>query len=249
MRMAESSAARLDGLPSNVAIALSAFLAAARDTLSDDLVSAVLFGSAAEGKLGPASDVNLLLVLRTFAPDKIRGMRDAFLAAEAAIKLRVMFLLEEEVSSAAEFFAQKFADILRRHRIVFGSDVLVALKIPRRAEIFRLRQILLNLVLRLREAYVARGHRPEQATLILADTLGPLRAACATLLELEGTPNADSTAALTSVAASFGAAGAEAAEGALAAHEGKLADTDAEGLLFKVLALAMQIAKRAAQLT
>ena len=69
------------------------------------------------------------------------------------------------------------------------------------------------------------------------------------MLELEGTPNADSTAALTSVAASFGATGAEAAAGALAAHEGKLAVADAEGLLFKVLALAMQISKRAAQLT
>jgi len=248
MRMAESMAARLDGLPSNVVTALSAFLSAARDAMSDDLVSAVLFGSAAEGKLGPASDVNLLLVLRAFSPDKIGRMRDAFLAAEAAIKLRVMFLLDDEVSSAAEFFAQKFADILRRHRIVLGTDVLASLKVSRRAEIFRLRQILLNLVLRLREAYVARGHRPEQAALILADTFGPLRAACATLLELEGTPNADSTVALTSVAASFGTQGADAAAGLLAAHEGKLAVADAEGVLLKVLALAMQLSKRAAQL-
>jgi predicted nucleotidyltransferase len=249
MRMAESSAARLDGLPSNIVTALSAFLTAARDALSADLVSAVLFGSAAEGKLGPTSDVNLLLVLRAFAPDKIGRMRDAFLAAEAAIKLRVMFVLEDEVSSAAEFFAQKFADILRRHRIVFGTDVLASLKVSRRAEIFRLRQILLNLVVRLREAYIARGHRPEQATFILSDTFGPLRAACATLLELEGTPNADSTAALTTVAASFSAQSGAAVAGALAAHEGKSLNADAEDLLFQVLALAMQISKRAAQLT
>ena len=195
--MTASGVARLDGLPGNVATVLSAFLASARDALSDDLVSAVLFGSAAEGKLAPASDVNLLLVLRTFTPDKIGRMRDAFLTAEAAIKLRVMFVLEDEVASAAEFFAQKFADILRRHRIVFGKDVLGGRSsVARPAEVFRLRQILLNLVLRLREAYVARGHRPEQAALILADMFGPLRAACATLFELEGTPNSDSTAAL-----------------------------------------------------
>src|ERR1700730_11137409 len=111
--MTGSSVAPLEGLPGNVAAALSIFLAAARDALSADLVSAVVFGSAAEGQLGPASDVNLLLVLRAFAPEKIAQMRDAFLAAEAAIKLRVMFLLEDELSSAAEYFAQKFADILR----------------------------------------------------------------------------------------------------------------------------------------
>lgn len=246
--MVESGIARLDGLPSNVATVLSAFLASAREALSGDLVSAVLFGSAAEGKLGPASDVNLLLVLQEFAPDKIGRMRDALLTAEAAIKLRVMFVLEDEVASAAEFFAQKFADILRRHRIVFGKDVLASLKVSRRAEVFRLRQILLNLILRLREAYVARGHRPEQATLILADMFGPLRAACATLLELEGTPNADSTAALTTVAASFGAQSGAAAALILAAHDRATLGADAEDALFQTLALTMQISRRAALL-
>src|SRR5215475_10519335 len=181
--MSGGGVADLQGLPSNVASVLSSFLTAARDAFADDLVSAVVLGSAAEGQLGPTSDVNLLLVLRTFAPDKIAQMRDAFLTAEAAIKLRAMFVLENELSMAAEFFAQKFADILRRHKVVLGKDVMAALRVARPAEIFRLRQVLLNLVLRLREACVARGHRPEQVQRILADTFGPLRAACATLLE------------------------------------------------------------------
>jgi predicted nucleotidyltransferase len=173
--MNESEVAGLDGLPAPVRSVLTMFLASTREALSSDLVSAVLFGSAAEGRLAPTSDVNLLLVLRDFAPDRIGRMRDALLNAEAAIKLRVMFLLESEVAPAAELFGQKFADILRRHRTIFGKDVLATLKVPRNAEIFRLRQILLNLVLRLREAYSARAHRSEQAARILADALGPLR--------------------------------------------------------------------------
>jgi hypothetical protein len=176
-------------------------------------------------------------------------MRDAFLAAEAAIKLRVMFVLEDELSTAAEFFAQKFADILRRHRTVLGKDVLASLKVKRPAEIFRLRQVLLNLVLRLREAAVARGHRPEQVALILADTLGPLRAACATLLELEGTPNSDSTAALAAVAASFGAQSGDAAARLVTAHDGRALGSQPGEALFQVLALTMDIAGRAARLT
>jgi predicted nucleotidyltransferase len=247
--MTENGVARLDGLPGNVATVLSAFLASARDTLSADLVSAVLFGSAAEGKLAAASDVNLLLVLRTFTPDKIGQMRDAFLAAEAAIKLRAMFVLEDELSSAAEFFAQKFADILRRHRTVFGKDVLASLQISRSAEIFRLRQVLLNLVLRLREAYVARGHRPEQVALILTDTFGPLRAAAATLVELEGAPNADAGTALRAVAASFGAECGNAAVQLIAAHEGRPLDAAAQDVLFEVLTLTRQMSRRAARLT
>jgi len=98
-------------------------------------VSRDAFGSAAENRFAATSDVNLLLVLRAFTPERIARLRDALLAAEAVIKLRVMFLLESEVASAAEFFAHKFHDILRRHRTIFGEDVLATLKVPRRAEI------------------------------------------------------------------------------------------------------------------
>jgi predicted nucleotidyltransferase len=244
-----SSIARLDGLPSNVGSALSTFLTAARDAFSDDLVSAVLFGSAAEGRLGPASDINLLLVLRTFKPEKIVQLRDAFLAAEAAIKLRAMFVLEDELRSAAELFAQKFADILRRHRVVFGQDVLQPLKIPREAEVFRLRQILLNLVVRLRESCIGRGHRPEQIKLVLADVLGPLRAACGTLLELEGAPIADSNAALAAVAASLSTEAAGAAARLVAVHDRGVLESGASELMFQALALAMQVYRRAERLT
>jgi hypothetical protein len=176
------------------------------------------------------------------------GLRDALLTAEAAIKLRVMFLLEDELSSAAEFFAQKFADILRRHRVLFGEDLVAALTIPRGAEIFRLRQILLNLTLRLREAYVARGHRPEQVARILAERLGPLRAACATLLELEGKPATDSDAAFKAVTESFGPEGCDAAARIFAAHAGNWLEQPVESGLFGVLRLATKVSERAARL-
>jgi predicted nucleotidyltransferase len=240
--------AQLDGLPETVAAGLADFLDSARKTLSADLVSAVLFGSAADGRLAPTSDVNLLLVLATFAPEKLAALRDALLKAEAAINLRVMFLLEGELASAAEFFAQKFADIRRRHRILLGKDLLASLAIPRSAEIFRLRQILLNLVLRMREAFVFRGRRSEQVVRILADALGPLRAACATLLELEGAPATDSDAAFASVAASSGADGSRAMAGILAAHAGNRTQPLTEQTLTEALAFAVHVLERANRL-
>jgi len=53
--------------------------------------------------------------------------------------------------------------------VIFGKDVFAATQVPRNAEIFRLRQILLNLTLRLREAYVSRGQRAEQIVRVLVD--------------------------------------------------------------------------------
>jgi len=55
---------------------LAELVAAARSAFADALVSVVLFGSAAEGRLRPASDVNLLILLKTACgpvPTKRRG--------------------------------------------------------------------------------------------------------------------------------------------------------------------------------
>jgi predicted nucleotidyltransferase len=244
----EGSIARLDGLPANVATVLSDFAGKARDVLADDLVSVVLFGSAAEGRLKATSDVNLILVLRTFDPEKLGQLGDQLLAADAAIQLRVMFLLESEIPAAVECFAQKFADILRRHRVIFGKEVFAATQVPRAPEIFRLRQILLNLTLRLREAYVSRGQHAEQVVRVLTEALGPLRASAGTLLELEGAPNSDSDAALKAVAASFGAEGEAAAADLVAAHEGR-AVADPQRALVRTIDLVTRIAARTAQLS
>src|SRR4051812_38016090 len=244
----EGSIARLDGLPVHVAAVLSDFAGKARDVLAGDLVSVVLFGSAAEGRLKASSDVNLILVLRAFEAEKLAQLGDQLLAADAAIQLRVMFLLESEIPTAVECFAQKFADILRRHRVIFGRQVFAATKVPRAPEIFRLRQILLNLTLRLREAYVSRGQRTEQVVRVLTDAFGPLRAAAGTLLELEGTPNSDSDAALKAVAASFGTQGDAAAADLFSAHECRpLAEP--QRALVQAIDLVTRIAGRAAVLS
>jgi len=244
----EGSIARLDGLPAHVAAVLADFAGKARDVLADDLVSIVLFGSAAEGRLKATSDVNLILVLSAFNPEKLAQLGDPLLAADAAIQLRVMFLLESEIPAAVECFAQKFADILRRHRVIFGREVFAATRVPRAPEIFRLRQILLNLTLRLREAYVSRGQRAEQIVRVLADALGPLRAASATLLELEGAPNSDSDAAFKAVATSLGTESEAAAADLFAAHE-RGAIAEPQRALVRTIDLVTQIAARAAQLS
>jgi len=190
----------MNDLPEGARRALELFLGAAREALGADLRSAVLFGSAAEGRMRPTSDVNLILVLRAFDPAKVEKLRDAFRAAHAAAQLRAMFLLEAEIPAALESFADKFADVLRRRRVIHGDDPFAGLSVPRAAEIARLRERLLNLALRLREAYVSRGVHEEKLALVIADAAGPLRVSAATLLELEGKPAASAKEALAALA-------------------------------------------------
>jgi predicted nucleotidyltransferase len=173
-------------LPSQVSRILTEFVAAARVAFTNDLRAVVLFGSAAEGRLRATSDVNLMILLANFDATRAEGLRNPLRVAQAAIRLSPMLILEAELPSAVTAFAEKFSDILRRRKVLVGSDPFLGVKIPREVLITRLNQVLLNLILRLREAYVTRGLREEQLALAIADAAGPLRSCAATLLELEG---------------------------------------------------------------
>ena len=207
----------------------------------------VLYGSAAEGRLRATSDVNVVVVLRRFDRAKVDALREDFRVAQAAIRLEAMFLLDSEIAAAAVEFASKFDDIRRRHVVLAGDDPFSALEIPRDALVRRLRQTLLNLTLRLRQKYVERSLREEQAALTVADAAGPLRASAAAILELEGTPAASPKAALETLAGQLGRADllphlSEARE-QRAIPAGRAAET-----LFLTIELARALAERAPRL-
>jgi predicted nucleotidyltransferase len=221
--------------------ALADFVAAARGAFGDALVSVLLFGSAAEGRLRATSDVNVLVVLRRFDRAAADGLREPLRVAMAAIDLHAMFLLESELGEALQAFALRFADIAARHRVLHGSDPFAAVTLPREALVRRLQQVLLNLQIRLRERYLALSLREEQLARHLADLAGPLRGAAASLRQLQGRPAATPKEALETVAASLGgAAEAQAAQAALSAlslaREGALLEPGTAGTVAMQLA-------------
>ena len=138
-------------LPAEVQQSINTFVEAAKAAFEANLVSVVMYGSAAEGRLRATSDVNILLVLKSFDQGRADKLRDPLRLAHAAVQLNAMFLLESEVPDAMEAFAVKFADIVARHRILFGSDPFATVDPPKDAVVRRLKQVLLNLQLRLRE--------------------------------------------------------------------------------------------------
>jgi hypothetical protein len=158
----------------------------AQQTFGADLVSVVLYGSAAEGRMRATSDVNVLFVLSRFDKEKADAFREPFRVAQAAANVTAMFLLEDEISAASSEFAQKFADMQKRHIVLAGRDPFLSLAIPREDLVRRLQQVLLNLTIRLREMYLSRSLRDEQCAITVAESAGPLRTSAAAILELEG---------------------------------------------------------------
>jgi len=166
---------------------LSDLVAAARQALGDTLDSIVLYGSAAEGRLRPASDVNVIFVLNRFDAARVDALGESLRVAQAAIRLVPMVLLRDEIPHAASAFAVKFADIERRHRVLHGSDPFEGLVIDRDRLIARLLQVLLNVRLRLRSAYATRTF-DDQLVRTIVHTASALRSAAATLRDLNGEP-------------------------------------------------------------
>ncbi len=136
------------------------------------------------------------MVLAAFDRTRADRLREPLRVAQAAARLTAMFLLESEIGPAAEAFAVKFADLGRRRRVLYGDDPFASVSVSRDDAVFRLKQTLLNLTLRMREAYVLRSLREEQLVELIAEVAGPLRSCASTLLELEGSPAASPKDAL-----------------------------------------------------
>lgn len=191
------------GLPSAIETTVDQFIEAAKTTFGTALQSVVLFGSGAEQQLRATSDVNLLLVLSAYDPAVIDSLREPLRIARAAVDLKAMFVLQGEVAEALDAFAVKFSDILNRHRIVYGIDPFIGLTPSREAMLRRVRQVLLNYQIRLREQFILANRRDEQLTRLVADAAGPLRASAAAILTLEDQPAATPKRALAALVAQF----------------------------------------------
>jgi hypothetical protein len=156
------------------------------EALRDQLVSVILYGGLAKGEYIPdTSNVNVMIVLdevTVAALDKAApiiqgGVRDFRLAA--------LLLCESDLRYSIEVFPIKFLDMQRYHRVLWGKDVLADLTIARDHVRFRCAQEITNLLLRLRQFYLQRAHRPELIESTLTRAISSFLTSLNTLTELK----------------------------------------------------------------
>lgn len=238
----------VDRLPEPVRNVLDDFVAQCSAAFGSSLRAVVLFGSAAEARLRPTSDVNVIVVLSAFDAAAADTIRDVLRSAHAAIRLEVMFLLVGEIARAAEAFAVKFADIAERHVVLHGDDPFGGLRVSGEALRYRTRQVLLNQVLRLRERYAMAAGRDEVAVRLVADAAAPLRSAAAAILRLEGRPAESPKAALATLVAEVEGRDWSDVLGAVsrARETGRLGPGEAKRVLAALMELAAALLDRTA---
>src|SRR6187402_2664975 len=79
----------------------------ARNAFGENLLAALVFGSAANNQLRVTSDVNLMLVLKSFDQQMVDQIRESVRLARALVDMHVMFIQESELPFATSAFAVK----------------------------------------------------------------------------------------------------------------------------------------------
>ena len=103
-----------------------------RKALGPDLVSVVLYGSAAVGDHNEKfSDYNILCVLSQVAPAQLAATETIFRWWRQQGNPAPLLLTEHEVQTSTDCFAIEFQDIKEHHRILYGADVVSSLVIDR----------------------------------------------------------------------------------------------------------------------
>ncbi|MBZ5663831.1 MAG: hypothetical protein LAO30_04445 [Acidobacteriia bacterium] len=112
---------------------ISEFVERMRAAAGSNLLSAVLYGSAAAGDyVADYSDVNLLCVLRETSFVAIAALAPAIEWWGKQKHRPPLLMSAEEIRRSADVFSIEFLDMQRHHRVLWGEDILKTLEIPLR---------------------------------------------------------------------------------------------------------------------
>lgn len=168
---------------------LSALTERLSTALGEQLVSVVLYGSAAMGDWQEHhSDINVLCVLRRLHSQELAACEPIFRWWTAGGNLPPLLLTAEEVRTSTDCFPMEFRDMRDHRRILFGSDPIDGLQIDwsfYRAQVeheLRAKQI------RLRQKAAGLLRAPEKLKGLLVDSLSTFSVLGRHALILSGRP-------------------------------------------------------------
>jgi hypothetical protein len=138
------------------------------EVAGDNLVAAVLYGSAADHEFHEGhSDLNVLCLVRHSTGAELTRLQPVCLWwLQKGHPAPLIFTLQE-LHDSADVFAIELLDMKQRHVVLFGEDFLNSLDVPMSQHRLQVERELRTSVVRLRQAYLSlRGTRDEIAGLM-----------------------------------------------------------------------------------
>jgi hypothetical protein len=177
-----------------------------RTAYGDALQSVVLYGSAAAGEHIPKrSDYNVLVIARSLPAEKLRAAA-AIGAAWAANGSRPpMTLTSEEWRASSDIFAMEYADILDRHKVLYGEAPFDGIQVSRGDLRLQVEREAMGKLLQFRQGVLAAGNNGRRQLELLEASLSTLMVVFRGVSRLGGdSPPTDNEALVATIAAKGG---------------------------------------------
>ena len=138
-----------------------------QETYGNDLVSVILYGSAASGDVHEKySDRNVLCVLRTLGVEELRKAEKTVQWWIGQKNPAPLILSLEEAVNSHDVFPIEFLDMQHNHRLLAGKDVISGIEVNRQNHRCQLEHELRAGLLRLRSRFLA-AQQQEKAVIEL----------------------------------------------------------------------------------
>lgn len=166
----------------------------------------VLYGSAAvDEQIAGRSDLNVLVIVRTLSLDALRTLGQTVRAWNEAGNPPPLTLTRAEWDRSADIFPMEYADILERHRVLFGTAPFDGSRVTLEHLRLELEFEAMGKMLRLRQGVMAAGTDPARQADLLRASFGTLLVLFRSLLRLHGErPPRDQVAIVRAAAARAG---------------------------------------------
>lgn len=179
----------IDGLPDGTEELLKSYVKDVVKTYGSELEGIILYGSAVRGEFLPGlSNLNVLLILSSYDLSVLKQYDDLHKRWSKEQVVVPLFLTKADLESASTAFPLEYQDILDWHRLLWGQDPFVGLKIDTRYLAGEVVQGLRGNVFRLRQRLVEGRSTEEAITILLPLSITTLLPVLRGLQRLLGRP-------------------------------------------------------------
>ncbi len=131
-------------------------------SLGSNMISVVLYGGLVKSKSVKDSDsINLMVIVREISTQILDQVAEPYLMSRRNDQIQLLTLSKEDLLTSTDVFPIKFLDMQQDYKILRGDDLVAELEITRAHLRLRCEQEMKNLMLRLRQTYLAQSQRPK----------------------------------------------------------------------------------------
>lgn len=158
-----------------------------RSTHGKNLVSVILYGSAAAGDFVPRqSDYNILVALEKIGPADLRNAHACIREWRRLGNPAPIYFTRSELNGAADVFPIEFHQMTLAHKVLYGPDVLEGLTISDRFLRHQAEYELRSKLIQLRRQYIPASQSVDGLKALMADSLSSFSALFRAVLIIKG---------------------------------------------------------------